>query len=157
MALAGLDGLANFVTSGVAKFKKLSAKLEMVRANLATRVTAAEAKAKKAAEQEANALAATEEAKKKAADLEAEVTGLKSQLAAEREKMARAIAGQGGMLRAFAEWISRSHHFGRTVTQLVGAMSTSVSSPVIDLIAQDYPGLDKAKYGYEAWSEEEML
>lgn len=57
------------------------------------------------------------------------------------------------MLRAFADRIFRSIHFGGLVAKLVGAMSTSVTNAVIDSIATDYLDLGKDKYGYEAYSE----
>lgn len=152
MALAGLNSLANFVTDGLAKFQQVFAELEAAKTEVVAKAkaaTTAEAKAKKAAGREAKAVAAAEEANKKASDLEAEVARLKAQLAEEQGKVAHAIAGQGGMLRAFAEWIFRSTHFGGLVAQLLGAMSPSITNSVIDMIANDYPDLDKPKYGYE--------
>lgn len=100
----------------------------------------AEARVRDLARREAAAVAAAEAAK---AELEA--------------FKARAAAQQGEVLRAFADRIFRSARFSALANDLAGVVNTAAVAGALSEVAEDYPDLDIAKYGYEVPSGDRVL
>lgn len=156
-ALGNISSLAadlgSFIQEGLEAHSELTEKVRNLEANKTTlrkKLTSLEAKLKSAESKAEAAVKGKSVAEAALAEATAEVTEV-------RRREAVAASKQGEILHAFAERIVQCGSFSALANRLAEVLNKEVEASTLDKVAEDIPGLDKAKYGYEVVSNDDLL